>query len=82
MTRAGSEDEPGGGLRGPRTDVPDEPDSDAPYVRPRIAAGLGILSVIAFLYVVNRPPDAIQLGLMLGTALLFLGVEAGKALLR
>jgi hypothetical protein len=62
--------------------VEDDSGADKPYIRPRIAAGIGILLLLAFLYIVNRPPDAITLGLMLGTSLLFLGVEAGKAFLR
>lgn len=62
--------------------VDNDVDADAPYIRPRIAVGVGIIALIGFLYIVGRPPDAIALGLMLGTSLLFLGVEAGKAFLR
>lgn len=60
----------------------DERDGNAPYRKPRIAAGLGLLLLVAFLYVVDRPPDAITLGLLLGTSLLFLGVEGAKLILR
>lgn len=60
----------------------DERFRDAPYVRPRIAVGVGIIGLIVFLYIAGRPPDPIALGLMLGTSLLFLGVEAGKVLFR
>ena len=57
-------------------------DDDTPYIKPRIAAGLGILVLVGFLYVSGQPPDALTLGLMLTTSMLFLAVEAGKALLR
>jgi hypothetical protein len=60
----------------------DEADGNAPYRKPRVAAGLGLLVLVGFLYVVNRPPDPITLGLLLGTSLLFLGVEGAKLLLR
>ena len=60
----------------------DERDGNAPYRKPRIAAGLGLLLLVAFLYVADRPPDAITLGLLLGTSLLFLGVEGAKLILR
>lgn len=48
---------------------------------------MGLLGIVLFLYVADvlSPDfsvDSIQLGLLLGTALLFLGVEAGKRLLR
>lgn len=60
----------------------DDGNGSAPYRKPRIAAGLGLLLLVGFLYVVNRPPDPITLGLLLGTSLLFLGVEGAKLLLR
>jgi xanthine/uracil permease len=60
---------------------------DAPYTNARTAAGLGLLLLVFILYIADvlSPTfsvDSIQLGLILGTALLFLGVEAGKRLLR
>ena len=60
----------------------DDSDRDAPYIRPRIAVGSGLIALVCFLYVVGRPPEPIALGLLLGTAALFLGVEAGKAIFR
>ena len=59
-----------------------EDDDDEPYIKPRIVAGLGTLCLIAFLYISGQPPDGFTLALMLTTSLLFLGVEAAKALLR
>lgn len=57
-------------------------DGEGPYRKPRIAAGLGLLLLVFVLFVIGRPPDSLALGLLLGTSLLFLGVEAGKQLLR
>ncbi len=63
-------------------------DEDArPYFgRARTAAGLALIGlVIALGFLDAISPefqfDSIQLGLLLGTALLFLGVEAGRKLL-
>ena len=61
--------------------------SDRPYFgRARTAAGLLIVVLVSVLGLLDAwsPEfqfDSIQLGLLLGTALLFLGVEAGKRLL-
>lgn len=57
------------------------------YGTARIAAGLGIIVLVVVLFVADAllpefDLDSIQLGLLLGTALLFLGVEAGRKLLR
>lgn len=63
-------------------------DHGPPYFgRARTAAGLilvGLIAVLALLDALSRDfeVDSIQLGLLLGTALLFLGVEAGRRLLR
>jgi len=67
--------------------VADDPRGDAPYRKPRIAAGLGLLVLVGVLEVAdilspNFAVDSIQLGLLLGTSLLFLGVEGAKWLLR
>lgn len=56
------------------------------YGRARIAAGSGLIVLVAVLFVFDfvSPDfhfDSIQLGLLLGTAMLFLGVEAGRKLL-
>lgn len=61
--------------------------SDAPpFSRPRWIGGLALLGLVIVLMVIDavRPDftiDSIQLGLLLGTALLLLGVEAGRKLL-
>lgn len=68
--------------------MPDDPLGDeAAYRKPRIAAGLGLLGLVVLLYAADvlSPTfnvDSIQLGLLLGTSLLFLGVEGAKWLLR
>lgn len=66
-----------------------EPDGqDRPYFgRARTAAGLLLVVLVSVLglldaWSVEFQFDSIQLGLLLGTALLFLGVEAGRRLLR
>lgn len=60
---------------------------DKPFNRPRIIGGLVLLCLVVLLYVFDAlrtdfSVDSIQLGLLLGTSLLMLGVEGGKALLR
>lgn len=57
------------------------------YVKPRVAAGLALVGLVIFLYVADvlsstYAVDLLQLGLLLGMAGLFLGVEAAKKLLR
>ena len=64
----------------------DEPGS-TPFNRARVIGGLLLLALVAVLYVLDvlSPDfslDTIQLGLILGSALLLLGVEGGKWLLR
>jgi len=65
-----------------------DPHNGKPYFgRARTASGLLLIALVAILFVLDvMSPDfaldSIQLGLILGTALLFLGVEAGKKLLR
>jgi len=60
---------------------------ERPYFgRARIAAGLLLVALVSILGLLDAwSPDfqfdSIQLGLLLGTALLFLGVEAGRKLL-
>ncbi len=54
---------------------------------PRVVAGLALIgSTIALMFIdavsVEYKMDPIQLGLMLGSGMLLLGVEAAKALLR
>lgn len=66
---------------------PDEKRDDPFYGRARIYAGLGLIALVCVLYIADVASatfslDSIQLGLLLGTALLFLGVEAGRKLLR
>lgn len=62
-------------------------DDDRPYFgRARSVAGLAIIGLVIVLAIVDAisdtfSVDSIQLGLLLGTALLFLGVEAGRKLL-
>lgn len=56
------------------------------FGRARVAAGLVLIGLVAILSVLDAVSDryqldSIQLGLMLGTGLLFLGVEAGKRLI-
>lgn len=56
------------------------------FVRARTAAGVGLVILVACLFLLDFAStdfafDSIQLGLLLGTALLFLGVEAGRKLL-
>lgn len=62
-------------------------DDDRPYFgRARTAAGLALIGLVIVLGFLDAMSpvfqfDSIQLGLLLGTALLFLGVEAGRKLL-
>jgi hypothetical protein len=61
--------------------------SDTPFNRPRVIGGLALLGLVVLLYVfdallVDFSVDSIQLGLLLGSALLMLGVEGGKALFK
>jgi hypothetical protein len=62
--------------------------SNAPYYgRARTAAGLLLIALVMVLAIVDAVSvdyhlDGIVLGVILGTALLFLGVEAGARLLR
>lgn len=67
--------------------VAGERDGNEPYTRPRTIAGVGLLVLVGVLYIADvlSPSfsiDSIQLGMLLGTSLLFLGVEAGKRLLK
>ena len=62
-------------------------DDDRPYFgRARTAAGLALIGFVIVLGLIDALSaefsfDSIELGLLLGTALLFLGVEAGRKLL-
>lgn len=62
--------------------------SDSPaYVKARVIAGLALIGLVVVLFLVGAANtaykvDSIQLGLLLGTAGLFLGVEGLKKLLR
>lgn len=61
------------------------PDSGQ-FNRARAAGGLLLLGLVVLLYVLDALPgdfevDSIQLGLLLGTSMLLLGVEGGKVLL-
>ncbi len=64
------------------------PDPDSwELSRPRVLAGLALIAstiVLMFIDALSEPykMDPIQLGLMLGSGMLLLGVEAAKALLR
>lgn len=56
------------------------------YGRARVIAGLLLIGLVAVLAVFDAASvaynlDSIQLGLMLGTGLVLLGVEAGRKLL-
>ena len=57
------------------------------FRRARTAAGLLLVGLVVILAVLDASSrdfsvDSIQLGLLIGTALLFLGVEAGRKLFR
>jgi hypothetical protein len=60
---------------------------DVPYYgRARIAAGLMLIGLVIVLALIDAlsfdySVDSIQLGLLLGTGLVLLGVEAGRKLL-
>lgn len=61
-------------------------DDSPPFHKPRVIGGLLILALVVLLYVMDFASpefsvDAIQLGLLLGSALLLLGIEAGRRLL-
>jgi len=67
-------------LTGPNRD-------DPPFSRARSIAGLGLLTAGIVLMLIDAVSvefdvDTIQLGLILGTSLLFLGVEAGKRFIK
>jgi hypothetical protein len=56
------------------------------YGRARIAAGLMLIGLVMVLLLIDAlsfdySVDSIQLGLLLGTGLVLLGVEAGRKLL-
>ena len=60
-----------------------EPNGRQSFTRARTAAGLLLVALVCFLFVLDYASvefefGSIQLGLLLGTALLFLGVEAGR----
>jgi hypothetical protein len=64
----------------------EKPDAP-PFSRARTWGGLGMLALVVLLYVMDAVSldfhvDSIQLGLLLGSALLLLGVEAGKRFIR
>lgn len=57
-----------------------------PFSKPRAIGGLALLALVFVLMLIDSvspdfQADSIQLGLILGTALLLLGVEAGRKLL-
>lgn len=59
------------------------PDREPSYrARVQTGAGVGLLLLVAILYLQGRPPDGLALGLILGTAIVLLGIEAGQRLLR
>lgn len=55
------------------------------YGRARIAGGLALIFGAIFLSIIgaitHTPADSVQIGLMLGTGTVLLGVETGKKLL-
>jgi hypothetical protein len=58
----------------------------SPYVRARTIGGLLLLGTVVGLFLLDAllpdfAVDSIQLGLVLGTALVLLGVDAGRKLL-
>ncbi len=66
------------------TDGPGTPDS--PYVRARIVGGLALLSLVIALGLIDavNPTyqiDTVQYGLLLGTSLAMLGLDAAKKLI-
>ena len=63
------------------------PNDRGQFFRARVAAGLALVGLVVALFILDALStqfnlDSIQLGLVLGSALLFLGVEAGRSLLR
>jgi hypothetical protein len=57
-----------------------------PFSKPRAIGGLALLGLVMALALIDAVSptfsvDSIQMGLLLGTALLLLGVEAGRKLL-
>lgn len=65
---------------------PDGHRSVPEFSRARAIGGLALLGLVAVLFLIDAASpaftfDSIQLGLLLGTALLLLGVEAGRKLL-
>ena len=68
-------------------EAPDGRGTSPDFSRPRAAGGIALLALVGMLYLADFASpdfsvDSIQLGLLLGTALLLLGVEAGRKLLR
>ena len=62
------------------------PDDRPYYGRARIAGGLALIGLVIVLAILDAfrldySVDSIQLGLLLGTGLVLLGVEAGRKLL-
>ena len=61
------------------------PDAQPYYGRARIIAGLALIGLVIALALIDAindrySVDSIQLGLLLGTGLVLLGVEAGRKL--
>lgn len=68
------------------SDLPGDANGRPNFIRARTAAGLLLVSLTVILFLLDFASldfslDSIQLGLLLGTALLLLGVEAGRKLL-
>lgn len=60
--------------------------NNGPYSKARTVGGLLLLGLVVVLFLIDAflvdyHVDSIHLGLLLGTALLLLGVEAGRRLL-
>lgn len=55
---------------------------DRSFARAQLVCGLALIALVVVLYLADKPPDPIALGLLLGAGGTFLGVSAFVGLFR